>query len=61
MHTYPFKPTAGKTPPTIIGREDVLEEFNEGLVNGPGAPGRLMRIAGDRGTGKTDLLDESSR
>ena len=39
MQTNPFKPTAGKTPPTIIGREDVLEEFNEGLINGPGAPG----------------------
>lgn len=61
MQTNPFKPTAGKTPSTIIGREDVLEEFNEGLVNGPGAPGRLMRIAGVRGTGKTVLLDECSR
>ena len=61
MQTNPFKPTAGKTPPTIIGREDVLEEFNEGLTNGPGAPGRLMRIAGVRGTGKTVLLDECSR
>lgn len=61
MQTNPFKPTAGKTPPTIIGREDVLEEFNEGLINGSGAPGRLMRIAGVRGTGKTVLLDECSR
>jgi hypothetical protein len=61
MQTNPFKPTAGKTPPTIIGREDVLEEFNEDLINGPGAPGRLMRIAGVRGTGKTVLLDECSR
>lgn len=61
MQTNPFKPTAGKTPPTIIGREDVLEEFSEGLTNGPGAPGRLMRIAGVRGTGKTVLLDECSR
>lgn len=61
MQTNPFKPTAGKTPPMIIGREDVLEEFNEGLINGPGAPGRLMRIAGVRGTGKTVLLDECAR
>ena len=56
MQTNHFKPTAGKTPPTIIGREDVLEEFNEGLVNGPGAPGRLMRIAGVRGTGNAHPL-----
>lgn len=38
MQTNPFKPTAGKTPPTIIGREDVLEEFNEGLTSRPGCP-----------------------
>ena len=54
----PFKPTAGKMPPAIIGREDVIEEFIEGLENGAGAPGRLMRIAGVRGTGKTVLLGE---
>ena len=34
MQTNPFKPTAGKTPPTIIGREDVLEEFSEGSPTG---------------------------
>lgn len=39
MQTNPFKPTAGKAPPTIIGREDVLEEFSEGLINGPSALG----------------------
>ena len=34
MQTNPFKPTAGKAPPTIIGREDVLEEFSEGSSTG---------------------------
>ena len=58
MQTNPFKPTAGKTPPAIIGREEVIEEFLEGLENGPGAPSRLMRISGVRGTGKTVLLGE---
>lgn len=58
MQVNPFKPTAGKTPPAIIGRESVLEEFIEGMQNGPGAPGRLMRISGVRGTGKTVLLRE---
>lgn len=61
MQRNPFKPTAGKTPPIIIGRESVLEEFAEGLENGPGAPGRLMRISGVRGTGKTVLLGEIER
>lgn len=58
MLTNPFKPTAGKTPPAIIGREEVIEEFLEGLENGAGAPSRLMRISGVRGTGKTVLLSE---
>ena len=39
----------------------MLEEFNEGLFNGSGTPGRLMRIGGVRGTGKTVLFGECSR
>lgn len=58
MQVNPFKPTAGKTPPAIIGRDEVINEFNEGLENGAGAPSRLMRISGVRGTGKTVLLGE---
>lgn len=54
----PFKPTAGKTPPALIGRDFVLEEFLEGIENGPGAPSRLMRITGIRGMGKTVMLNE---
>jgi polynucleotide 5'-kinase involved in rRNA processing len=53
----PFKPTAGMNPPELIGRSDVLERFAESLENGPGAPDRLMRIAGVRGVGKTALLN----
>lgn len=54
----PFKPTAGKNPPMLIGRDFVIEEFSEGIENGPGAPGRLMRITGMRGMGKTVMLNE---
>ncbi|MBR3159710.1 MAG: ATP-binding protein [Atopobiaceae bacterium] len=54
----PFKPTAGKTPPRLIDRDDVLRDFVEGLDNGPGAPGRLLRITGMRGMGKTVVLNE---
>lgn len=54
----PFKPTAGMTPPVLIGREGVLEDFSDGLLEGPGSPGRLMRITGPRGSGKTVLLTE---
>lgn len=58
MKRNPFKPTAGKNPPAVIGREYVLDEFLEGIENGPGAPSRLMRISGIRGMGKTVMLNE---
>ena len=58
MNPNPFKPTAGKRPPILIGRESVIEDFEEGLDNGAGAPGRLMLITGNRGCGKTVLLRE---
>lgn len=54
----PFKPTAGKNPPELIGRDDIISEFTDGLDNGPGAPGRLLRITGMRGMGKTVMLNE---
>ncbi len=40
MNPNPFKPTAGKRPPILIGRESVIEDFEEGLDNGAGAPGQ---------------------
>lgn len=58
MNPNPFKPTAGKRPPMLIGRESVIEDFEEGLDNGAGAPGRFMLITGNRGYGKTVLLRE---
>lgn len=46
------------TPPVLVGRDSVVDDFIEGLDDGPGAPGRLMRITGPRGSGKTVLLTE---
>lgn len=57
----PFKPTAGKMPPILIGRENVVTDFAEGLENGAGAPSRLMLLSGQRGYGKTVLLVELAR
>lgn len=57
----PFKPTAGKMPPILIGRENVVTDFAEGLENGAGAPSRLMLVSGQRGYGKTVLLVELAR
>jgi len=54
----PFKPTAGATPPLLVGRSDAMEEFSESLADGPGAPGRLTIFTGARGVGKTVMLTE---
>lgn len=52
----PFRPTAGASPPELIGREGMLDEFEYGLQLGSGAPGLLTIITGARGIGKTALL-----
>lgn len=57
----PFKPTAGKMPPELIGRDFIVSSFMDGLENGPGAPERLMRLTGARGMGKTVMLNELGR
>jgi hypothetical protein len=56
MPRNPFKPTAGATPPLLIGRENTLELFEEGLDDGPGSPGLLTIFTGARGVGKTVML-----
>lgn len=53
----PFKPTAGMTPPVLVGREQALENFSYALDDGVGAPGRLMYVTGARGVGKTVILN----
>ena len=61
MEANPFKPTAGKMPPVLIGRQSIVDDFVEALENGAGAPGRLMLIMGQRGFGKTVMLTELGR
>ncbi|MEU4388206.1 ATP-binding protein [Promicromonospora sp. NPDC023805] len=46
------------TPPLLVGRDDVLTEFDESVLDGPGAPGRLSILTGARGVGKTVMLLE---
>ncbi|MFK0039812.1 AAA family ATPase [Paenarthrobacter sp. NPDC090517] len=55
----PFKPTAGATPPELVGRAGLLDEFEYGLQQGSGAPGLLTIITGSRGIGKTVMLSEA--
>ncbi|WP_125615225.1 ATP-binding protein [Specibacter cremeus] len=52
----PFRPSAGATPPQIIGRSGLLDEFDYGLELGSGAPGLLTIFTGARGIGKTVML-----
>lgn len=54
----PFKPTAGKTPPVVIGRQTVMDDFSRGLRNGAGARERLMLVTGQQGYGKTVMLSQ---
>ncbi len=61
MNINPFKPTAGKMPPILLGRQSIIDDFTDGLSNGAGAPGRLMLITGQRGFGKTVMLTELRR
>ncbi|AXJ11155.1 ATP-binding protein [Arthrobacter sp. PM3] len=52
----PFRPSAGATPPEILGRAGVLDEFEYGLQLGSGAPGLLTIFTGARGIGKTVMI-----
>ncbi len=57
MAGNPFKPTAGANPPLLVGREELIDEFAESIVDGPGAPMRLSIFTGPRGVGKTAMLN----
>lgn len=53
----PFHPSFGVSPPLLVGRDRVLEDFREALDDGPGASGRATLYTGARGAGKTVLLN----
>ncbi len=53
----PFKPTFGVTPPLLVGRDALIDEFVEALEDGPGAAGRATLYTGARGSGKTVMLN----
>ncbi len=58
MARNPFTPTFGVSPPLLVGRADLLDDFVAALDDGPGAPGRATLYTGARGTGKTVMLNE---
>lgn len=53
----PFKPSFGVSPPLLSGRDDLIEEFADGLDDGPGSPSRATLYTGARGAGKTVMLN----
>jgi len=57
MASNPFKPSFGVSPPLLVGRDALLEEFAEALEDGPGSAGRATLYTGARGSGKTVLLN----
>src|SRR4051794_41889136 len=55
----PFRPSFGPTPPLVAGRDAVVAEFADALDTGPGARGRACLFTGNRGIGKTVMLNEA--
>ncbi|SDO69025.1 AAA ATPase domain-containing protein [Nakamurella panacisegetis] len=53
----PFHASFGVSPPLLVGRESVLEDFVEALEDGPGSSGRASLYTGARGAGKTVMLN----
>jgi hypothetical protein len=53
----PFKPTFGTSPPLLVGRDELIQDFSDALEDGPGAPARATIYTGARGTGKTVMLN----
>lgn len=53
----PFHASFGVSPPLLVGREAVLDEFDEALEDGPGSAGRATLYTGARGAGKTVMLN----
>ena len=57
MAANPFKPSFGASPPLLVGRDSLIEEFAEALEDGPGSAGRATLYTGARGCGKTVMLN----
>ena len=57
MSVNPFRPTFGSSPPVLVGRDALVDQFSGGLEEGPGAPDRATLYTGTRGSGKTCLLN----
>ncbi len=55
-HPNPFRPTFGRPPHTLAGRDDAIGRFRAAMSVGPNHPDHSMLLTGPRGSGKTVLL-----
>lgn len=53
----PFHASFGVSPPLLVGRDAVIDQFVEALEDGPGSAGRATLYTGARGSGKTVMLN----
>jgi len=54
----PYRPGAGTTPPALVGRDELINEFGVSMRRTlAGKPGKSMMPIGLRGVGKTVLLN----
>ena len=53
-----FIPAFGNRPKPLVGRDEILKDFLEGLAHPEGHPHRATIFTGQRGTGKTAILLE---
>jgi len=53
----PFRPSFGTTPPLLVGRDAAIAEYEDALDDGPGSAALASLVTGQRGTGKTVLLN----
>jgi hypothetical protein len=53
----PFHASFGVSPPLLVGRDEVLEDFVAALEDGPGSAGLATLYTGARGAGKTVMLN----
>ena len=58
MYDEVFSPSFGNRPSFLVGREQLLDQLEQGLQSRPGSRERAVVILGQRGSGKTVLLWE---
>lgn len=58
MYDEVFSPSFGNRPSFLVGREQLLDQLEQGLQSRPGSRERAVVVLGQRGSGKTVLLWE---